>query len=247
MTAHRERTYRRLMTDPELAAFRVVVKETDLLIHARTPLPEAARELILTCRGHIERTIAEHPDFARTLSPWRAGGWAPAIVREMAGAGQKAGVGPMAAVAGAVAEFVGRGLLDLSDAVMVENGGDLFIRKPGPVTVGIYAGDSPLSLEVGVRLDPGDGPVSVCTSSGTVGHSLSMGRSDAVCVVSASASLADAVATAAGNLIQSPGDIRRAVDFARAIGGVAGVVAVARDRIAAWGDLEVVPLKGKKG
>lgn len=235
------------MTPPGLVAFRVAVKETDLLIHARCPLADEARELILKYRGHIERYIAEYPAFAKTLSPWCMDGWAPAIVREMAEAGRKAGVGPMAAVAGAVAEFVGRDLLPRSDAVVVENGGDLFVRKPGPITVGIFAGDSPLSLKVGVRIDPGDDPAGVCTSSGTVGHSLSMGRSDAVCVVADGASLADAVATAAGNLIQSPGDIRKAVDFARSVPGVSGVMAIVRDRIGAWGSLEVVPLKGKKG
>ncbi len=247
MTAYRQRTYRQLMSDPDLTAFRVAVKETDLLIHARTPLAEPARELILRYRGHLERYIADHPGFVAALTPWATDAWAPAIVQDMVGAGRRAGVGPMAAVAGALAEYVGRGLLAVTDAVVVENGGDLFIRKTPPVTVGIFAGDSPLSLQVGVRLAAPADPVAVCTSSGTVGHSLSRGRSDAVCVVSPSATLADAVATAAGNLIQSPGDIRRAIDFAREIDGVSGVVAIARDRIGAWGALEVVPLKGKKG
>ncbi len=247
MTTHQERTYRSAASDAGLTAFQIAVKETDLLIHARTDLSAAARELILRCRGYLERYIADHPDFARTLSPWKVDPWAPAIVQEMIEAGRKAGVGPMAAVAGAVAEYVGRGLLAYSDAVSVENGGDLFIRKAGAVTVGIFAGNSPLSLKVGVRLLPGNDPVAVCTSSGTVGHSLSRGRSDAACVVSLSASLADAVATATGNLIQSRGDIGSAIDFARAVDGVSGVVVIARDRIGAWGELEIVPLKGKKG
>lgn len=247
MSGHRQRTYRRLMADPRLTAFRIAVKETDLLIHTRSDLTDQAREAILRYRGHIERYVADHSDFARTLSPWPSDPWAPAIIQEMVTAGRRAGVGPMAAVAGAIAEQVGRHLLQWSDAVVVENGGDLFIRKASPVTVAIFAGDSPLSLKVGVRLVPGTDPVAVCTSSGTVGHSLSRGRSDAVCVVSSSASLADAVATAAGNLIQSPGDIRSAIDFARDLEGVSGVVAIAGDRIGAWGELEVVPTKGKKG
>jgi hypothetical protein len=206
-----------------------------------------AREAILRYRGHIERYIADRPDFARTLSPWGPDPWAPAIIQEMIAAGRKAGVGPMAAVAGAIAEQVGRHLLTGSDAVVVENGGDLFIRKASPVTVAIFAGESPLSLKVGVRLAPGNAPVAVCTSSGTVGHSLSRGRSDAVCVVSSSASLADAVATAAGNLIQSPKDIQSAIGFAREIEGVSGAVVIAGDRLGAWGEVEVVPTKGKKG
>lgn len=231
-----------MMAAQGLAAFRVVVKETDVLIHARTDLSAMARELILKHRGHLERYIADHPAFARTLSPWPDDPFAPAIVRDMISASQKAGVGPMAAVAGAIAEHLGQELLTASDTVSVENGGDLFIKKDSPFTVGIFAGNSPLSLKVGVYLWPGDAPVAVCTSSGTVGHSLSMGRSDAACVVSSSASLADAVATATGNLVQSKNDVKRAVDFARSVKGVSGAVVIAGDRIGAWGELEVVPL-----
>ena len=117
---------------------------------------------------------------------------------DMVKAGKNAGVGPMAAVAGAIAEHVGLGLLKSTNHVIVENGGDIFIKTDAPLTVGIFAGKSSLSLRIGIRLSGGPKPMAVCTSSGTVGHSLSLGRADAVCVAADSCAIADAAATAIG-------------------------------------------------
>ncbi|MBC8433521.1 MAG: UPF0280 family protein [Desulfobacterales bacterium] len=239
---HQERTYRRLAYRDQLVSFRVTVKETDVLIHATRPLEDITKELILKYRGYIEAYIQQHPEFAKTLRPWPISGPAPLIVKDMAAAGEKAGVGPMAAVAGAVAEHVGRELLAHSKEVIVENGGDVFLKTAGPVTTGIFAGSSPLSLRIGLRIDPGSKPLAVCTSSGTVGHSISMGKADAVCVVSASCSLADAAATSIGNRVESKTDIQQALDFGKQLEGVTGVVVIIGDSIGIWGELEVVPL-----
>ncbi len=152
----------------------------------------------------------------------------------------------MAAVAGAVAEHVGNRLLEHTDEVIIENGGDIFIKKNHIVTIAIFAGDSPLSMKIGLRINPGDSAISVCTSSGTVGHSLSFGKSDAVCVVSRSGSLADAAATSIGNQIKSKADIQKAINFGKIIHGVTGVVAIMGNQIGAWGDLEIIPLARKK-
>lgn len=170
----------------------------------------------------------------------------PRIVRMMTDAGRKAGVGPMAAVAGAVAEQVGRELMAHSPEVIVENGGDIFLKVDAPLTLAIFAGDSPLSCRVGLRIHAAEAPAGVCTSSGTVGHSLSMGKADAVCVLSASCALADAAATAIGNRVGHPRDIASALDFGRSIPGVAGIVIIVGDKIGFQGELEVVPVSGKK-
>ena len=144
------------------------------------------------------------------------------IIKEMADAGEKAGVGPMAAVAGAIAEHVGSGLLKHSDEVVVENGGDVFLKLDNPVTIGIFAGTSPLSLRMGICVESREKPISICTSSGTVGHSLSLGKADAVYVVSDYCSLADAVATSIGNRVTSKARIQPAIDFGKHIEGVRG-------------------------
>ncbi len=226
-----------------LVGFRVAVKETDLFVHAVKPLEDITRELILKHRGVIEAYIKRYPGFATTLTPWRINGPAPIIITRMSSAGEKAGVGPMAAVAGAIAEHVGMDLLRHTREVVVENGGDVFFKTNGPVTVGIFAGNSPLSLGIGVRVDPGKEPLSICTSSGTVGHSLSFGKADAVCVLSRSGSLADAAATSIGNRITSKATIGSAIHFGKNIQGVGGIVVIVGGEIGIWGELEVVRLK----
>ncbi|MGD8448133.1 MAG: UPF0280 family protein [Desulfobacterales bacterium] len=240
---YQKRSYRNLTARENLVSFRVAVKETDLFVQAAKPLEEITRELILKHRGVIEAYIKRHPEFVKTLKPWRVCGPAPNIINHMVSAGENAGVGPMAAVAGAIAEHVGIDLLIHTDEVVVENGGDIFFKTNGPVTIGIFAGKSPISLGMGLRVDPGEKPLSVCTSSGTVGHSLSLGKADAVCVVSGSCSLADAAATSIGNQITSKAHIGSAIDFGKNIKGVDGIVVIMGNKIGMWGELEVVRLK----
>jgi len=237
-----ERTYRKLVSAEKLATFQVVVQETDLLVHAATRLEAQTRELVLEHRGYVEAYIKAYPEFMTTLDPWHHAGPAPNIVSDMIRAGAKAGVGPMAAIAGAIAENVGLGLLDFTDQVMVENGGDVFIQTNTPVTVGIFAGASPLSMQVGIQLSGEKKPIAVCTSSGTLGHSLSLGQADAVCVVADSCALADAAATSIGNLIQSEADINAAIAAGQRIAEIAGIVIIVGEKIGAWGELEIVPL-----
>jgi ApbE superfamily uncharacterized protein (UPF0280 family) len=237
-----KRHYRNLLSSKDRVVFRVAVQETDLYVQALKPLEDITRELILKHRGYIEKYIQTHPEFRDTLKPWRVHGPAPVIIRDMAAAGQKAGVGPMAAVAGAIAEHVGADLLKYTDEVVVENGGDIFLKTHDPVTMGIFAGASPLSMRMGLRIESKEKPVGVCTSSGTVGHSLSLGKADAICVVSDSCPLADAAATSIGNRLKSKDHITPAIDFGKKIDGVNGIVVIIGEAVGMWGDLEMVPL-----
>ena len=240
-----KRTYRNLVKADKMVTFQVVVKETDLMVHAAMELVDETRDLVLEHRGYVESFIQAHPDFAEALRPWHPDRPVPNIIADMVKAGGAAGVGPMAAVAGAIAGRVGGGLLKITDQVIVENGGDVFIKTDTPVTVGIFAGPSPLSMQLGIRLPGGRSPVGVCTSSGTVGHSLSLGKADAVCVVSESCAAADAAATSIGNRILAPTDIQHAINSAKEMATVSGIVIIAGEKIGAWGELEVVPLRGK--
>ncbi len=235
------------MIQAHLVSFRTVVKETDLLVQADRDLQAICRDLVLQHRGYLENYIAFEPEFARTLAPWPDSGPMPAIVKAMAAAGRQAGVGPMAAVAGAVAAQVGRGVLAHSREVVVENGGDLFIKLENPVTVGIFAGTSPLSMRVGVKIDPTVAPVAVCTSSGTLGHSLSFGKADAVTVISASCSLADAAATSICNRVDTPSAVTDAIEYGRSIAGVSGLVVICGETMGAWGAVDIQRLEAKKG
>jgi len=244
---YQKRSYRNIACINNLVSFQVAVKETDLFIHSAENLKHIARELILRYRGYIETYIKRHPEFEKTLQPLKVNEPVPNIISDMMQAGKKAGVGPMASVAGAVAEHVGIGLLEHTDEVIVENGGDLFIKTDNPVTVGVFAGKSPLSMHTGLHVDPEGKQVAVCTSSGSVGHSFSLGKADAVSVLSESCSLADAAATSIGNHVMKKTDIQKAIDFGKTIEGVKGIAVIADDSIGMWGDVKIVALKGKKG
>ena len=235
------RTYRNRCARENLTPFQVTVKETNLAISAATDLSDLAVQAILDARAPLEAWMESHPKFATALSPVTINEPAPALVRSMAKAAAHASVGPMAAVAGAISEAVGRALLTASPEVIVENGGDSFLSVKGPVTVALYAGEaSPFSMKVGLSFKALEHPLSICTSSGTLGHSLSFGKSDAVCVVSRSGALADAAATAIGNRVENGASIDPAIQFGKTIPGVEGLVVVAGSRIGFWGELDLV-------
>ncbi len=240
------REYRRHMRIPGLTAFRVVVQQTDLHIQADGDLCAPARASVLRHRGYLEAYIREFPEFVRTLVPWPDEGLHPAVIERMIRAAAVSGVGPMAAVAGAIAERVARDLLARSEHVVVENGGDIYLKVDRPVTIAVFAGPSPLSMKIGLRVDAARG-LGVCTSSGTVGHSLSLGVADAVCVLARDAALADAAATAVGNRVRADTDLAAAASESRRIPGIDGVLIVRGAQLAAWGAVEVLPLEGKKG
>jgi uncharacterized protein len=237
-----ERAYRRAVHS-HLNSARVTVQQTDLCIYSNMRVDtEAAKEVVIEQRGYLEAYIHQHPQFLQALEPLGVDPLAPPIVMQMMHAARIASVGPMAAVAGALAEQVGHRLLGAADEVIVENGGDIFIHTHRPVTIGIYAGNSVLSMKVGLRLEPDSGIRAVCTSSGTVGHSLSFGKADAVCVLSHCCALADAAATAIGNRVASAKDLRSAMAWGEGVPGLSGILIIYQDQMAAWGQLEVVPL-----
>jgi len=239
---YQERSYRNLLPDHGLFSFQVAVKETDLYIKATQNLREMARQAIIHHRFQLEQYISKHPDFFRSLVPLPPDEFAPPIVRDMLQAAHSAGVGPMAAVAGAMAESVGKDLLANSAEVIVENGGDIFIYSARELKVGIFAGKSPLSFRVGLKIPAANHGWGVCTSSGIVGPSLSFGRADAVCVLAPSASLADAAATAVGNLVGSSADLPKGLEKAQTIPGLTGVVIIIGDKLGAWGEVELAEI-----
>jgi uncharacterized protein len=141
-----------------------------------------------------------------------------------------------------VAEFVGNDIAGLSDAFIIENGGDIYLKTDVERIVQVYAKDSPFSGKIGVRLKPSGSPYGVCTSSATVGPSLSLGEADAVCVIGASALFADGLATYLGNIVQKKGDIPVAIEKGRTFPGIMGILIVLGENLGIWGDLDIVKL-----
>lgn len=243
---YQPRSYRHWVTDKGLVGFNVIVKETDLYIRAASNLKRKAHRLVVKYRQQLESYIERHPAFLSSLEPLAVGDDAPRIVTDMAEATKKAGVGPMAAVAGAIAEFVGKELLELSPEVIVENGGDIYLKSSTDRLIGIYAGKSPLTGKVGLEIMGKDTPIGICTSSGTVGHSLSYGQADAVIVLSKSTALADAATTAIGNIIKNADDIPRGIERAISIKGLNGVIIIKDDKIGLWGKVKIRPISDIK-
>lgn len=240
MEESERRFYREHMQAEGLVSFSVVIGESDLFIWAERDLGEQARLSLARHRADLEDFISRHPMFAETFRPYAVPEGSPRVVEAMARAAERAEVGPMAAVAGAIAEAVGEDLLSLSPEVMVENGGDIFVRSGRERRVGIYAGGSPLSGRLALRLPPTPPRgLGVCTSSASVGPSYSAGRADAALVVAESAALADAAASALGNRAKSPEHIEEALAFASGIAGVIGCLLIMGEHLGVHGDLDI--------
>ena len=239
---YERRNYREWVKTDDLVQFEVIVKETDLLVSAERDLSRETRESVLKYRYQLETYVSMNPEFEKSLIPLEEDPGVPEIVEEMIRTSRLANVGPMAAVAGAMAESVSKDLLKLSREVIVENGGDIYLVASKERTIGIYAGDSPYSLKLGITVHPEETPLGVCTSSGTVGHSLSFGKADAVCILSKSAALADVAATSVGNIVRGKKDIELGLERGKEIEGVLGTLIIVEDKIGIWGNIRLVRL-----
>ncbi len=242
MPEYEKRFYRKRVRTQGLISYNVVVKETDLWVSTDRNLEKETRDLVLHYRFQLENYIQAHPEFLTTLRSYSDDIYGPPLVREMITATRDLDVGPMASVAGAVAQFVGKGLLESTGQVIVENGGDVFLKAGRPVTVSVFAGESPLSGKIGIMVQPGNMPMGICSSSGRVGHSFSMGSADVVCLLSPSAARADGAATALGNMARTKKDLEKVAERAKGIEGIIGGLAIMGDRMTAWGDIELVDL-----
>lgn len=214
------------------------LKETIVTIFARKREHiDVAKKSIAKQRSYLEKFIANDPFFMVTLESYDLKAIdAPDIVKQMIEASSIIGVGPMACVAGAIAGFAVEAMVDAGATyAVVDNGGDICILNDVPIIVGIYAGSSlirDLALEIPAR----GKPLGICTSSGTVGPSISFGRADAATVISEDLALADAAATALGNAVQKSGSLKEcfnAVDRP----GINGALVIRGEEMALWGEL----------
>lgn len=244
------RWYRACCHGTELVRFLVQYKESDLQIHAQSDLSAVAFDLLIRARRELESYIHKQPEFGHSLMPVPVNDEAPDLIRKMAKAASKAGVGPMASVAGAISEAVARGLMRLSPNLIIENGGDIYAHSLKPVVSAVYAGRSPLSMRLGLEIDAEHG-VGICTSSGTVGHSLSFGCADAVTVIAEDCAFADAAATAIGNMVKDRSVVKDAIECAKSIAGIKGVLIICDKEIGVWGDgfnlVDLQAVLGKDG
>jgi ApbE superfamily uncharacterized protein (UPF0280 family) len=199
-------------------------------------------------RRQLEKYIEKHPQFLHSLEPVSVDK-GPKVARLMAEASAKANVGPMAAVAGVLADLAVEEMIsDGCKVAVVENGGEVSAVSNQPIDIALAAGDAPLSKEMGFRLK--DFPVGVATSSGLYSHAFSFGEAEAVTVFAVDAGVADAAATAVANLIKGDdvrGVIRQGIDRALSIDGVKGVFILYRGVVGKAGQVpELIKVNPQK-
>jgi len=218
-------------------SFRLDYGETHLSISSDIDCRSIALDCLVRHYSELVGYINREPLFKASYEPVAVTEDAPQIVRLMADSTKACGVGPMAAVAGAFSELVGEGIVSAGGRdVIVENGGDIFMKAASTKTVGIHSGPSRLSGLFALRVEPGDTPCGICTSSASVGPSISLGKADSVTCVADSAAFADAAATALGNLVRS-NDLQPVFEKASRIAGLRGVVVIVGGSFGAWGKL----------
>lgn len=224
-------------------SFQAVVEQTDLFIVAEDDLSEKALEAIHEIRAVLNGHIVLNPQFATSLIPIPIPENTHTVISAMAHAASRCNVGPMAAVAGAVAQYVAEQLVTISPNVIVENGGDIFMHSTRSRKVALLS-EPESGAKIGLAIEADDFPVAICSSSGTIGHSLSLGSGDLVTVRAKDACLADAAATALANLLKSPSDVPKVIEKARTLAehGLDGVFIQYDSKIGAWGNLELIAL-----
>lgn len=232
-----------MMKAEDLDYFQVLEFESDLFIgiehQAMSPkLPKIVTAELKKLRQAMVDYNQTHPGFIESLIPLEFDPHAAPIICDMLKAGKMAGVGPMAAVAGAVSKYVGRLLEAYTAEIIVENGGDLLIKTLKERRIAIRTGN-PRFADLGLKIKSGPKPLGVCTSSGMMGHSLSFGKADVVTIISPNIPLADAVATALGNRIKKPGDVESGLAWARNIPEILGILIIIEDQLGAWGEIEL--------
>ena len=240
-----KRTYREHMKSSDLTYFHIKEEQTDLYIGVgdySEKLYETAKTTVRRLRGELEAYLRRQPEFLLSLVPIEPLMPAPMIVQDMCQAAKLSNVGPMAAVAGAFSKWVGQELLAYTSEIIIENGGDIWMNSNQERIISVFCGDSPLNGKLAVRIRANGSCLGICTSSGTIGHSLSFGRSDAAMIIAKDASLADAAATVLGNAVKTAADIEMALSEVKKITGISGVLVVIGEHLGALGDIELVSL-----
>jgi uncharacterized protein len=245
-----QREYRNQFSQQRFRSFGVNYKETDLWIGVdpasfREEMKEVAYSKVVQLRSEMEDYLLKDPIFGKTFNPHQAEPNAPEIVKVMAEAADRAGVGPMASVAGAFAETVGRHLMQQFEIqeLVVENGGDIFLKINRNLLMSVYAGSSPLSEKIGIEIQADQSPMGVCTSAGTVGPSISLGKTDATMIICRNTALADALATTFGNLVQKPEDVQQVTQQTEQFPEILSAVIICRDKIGIRGQFEMKLIK----
>jgi ApbE superfamily uncharacterized protein (UPF0280 family) len=235
---YQERFYR----DWSPAKFRLEVchKESDLFITTDKELDKIlVQDILKNYYIEIEKYIKKNPNFLTSLSPLEQDENAPAIVKDMIDCSNVTGIGPFASIAGAIALYVGKDLLDKSSEIIIENGGDIFLKINGDKRVGVYLGERFQTNTVTLKVKKRDYPFGIASSSAYLGHSLNFGRADLVTVIAKDAILADGFATALSNQVKKEKDIKDIFQRAKENSFLEGLLIAFEGKLFLWGAMEI--------
>jgi ApbE superfamily uncharacterized protein (UPF0280 family) len=211
-------------------------KDTHLKVYGREY--DLITGVLVAERKKLETYILRHPEFKNALSPIDLLPEAPEIAKKMIRASAATGLGPMASVAGTLAQLGVEAAREAGcNEAIVENGGDMYVMSPTPVTIGIYAGENSVGAQLAFHLTPEELPLAICSSSSKMGHSLSLGDCELATVIAKDAALADSVATLTCNSISHERDVELVLDKVGQIEGIRGILVVKNSKIGLWGNL----------
>ena len=243
---YQSRLYRKAMGSSRFSTITFAVGESDLWIGYA---PQTIDRKALATEGSrllrkLRNEILNYPDpsFLSSFVPLEEKGYSSSsFIQGMLRCSKLSGTGPMASVAGAIAQEVGSRLKKQFslDEIVVENGGDLYIDVLKSLPVTLFAGDNSLSGKVSLIVEPEHCPLGVCTSSAKVGHSHSFGKADAVMVACRDAALADAYATAFCNKVQKESDVQKLTEEMNSIEEILSALVLLDTKLALCGQLEV--------
>lgn len=237
----KERFYRSIVRDANFLKYEIQVEETNLLVISKKNLKKEIKNEVLKQREILKNYIRENPEFLYSFSPIITKS-KEEIIKLMSESSFLTKTGPMASVAGAIAEIIGKKFINISDEIIIENGGDIFVKMNRDFITGIYAGNSPFSMKIGIKLKKREIPYGIATSSGTIGHSLSFGDADAVVVISPSSAFSDGSATYFGNLIKGKIDGDMLTSQLKNFPFIEGIVIIRQKEIFLWGDIELISI-----
>jgi len=233
---YEERKYREWSNSNNLIISNVKEFESDLYILSEINVEEIALKEVRKIRKIIIKYGEENIDFFKSLVPLRIKDSDPKIIKHMKESTKKANVGPMASVAGAINFYLAKKLESICKTLIIENGGDLYIKSNEERIINIYAGKSLFKDKIKI-IEKGE--MGICTSSGIMGHSISFGKADAVVVKGKDTLVADAFATSIGNMIKTKEDIEKGLEFAKQ-NNLEGVIIIAFNKIGIWGNIKLV-------
>jgi ApbE superfamily uncharacterized protein (UPF0280 family) len=220
--------------------WKITYQYSDLLLSSDKNIAGLIEKPLKDIYRYLNKCFKEDPVFLRSLSPVRINPGYPEIIKKMCLLSAEFNVGPMAAVAGTVNEFLAERINKYCGNLIIENGGDLYLRSKNDRILGIYVKNKYFKDSISIRIKAANMPCGVCASSGTFGHSLSLGKCDLAVVMSKSAITADAAATAVANSISCKDDILASIEHFRNCRGIDGLLLIKEDQIGLWGNIELV-------